>query len=378
MVDETRKSEGAESGKDAGVANVISSAQRESGVGLRGSGAAGQASPLPGQPDELLRRFVRKGDDYLFNDGALAFTDRVTQLSTPVENSEVIRTMIEVAASRGWREIAVSGTERFRAGAGAMAVERGMEVRGYSAEAERREADARRKPQEAEPEPASGEPVVQVTPVVPRARRQDRKPIRGTLIEHGRARYLNESDRPMSYYATVRTAQGERTVWGVDLERSLREAVSRPQIGDEVVLRAVRQDPVTVRTVERDDSGATVEIPRTAARNRWSFETARFLEQRRDAAESLRDPASDPRPILSRQPELAGTYLAMRGAEEIARTRIPHKDDQTEFVKRVRAAVSDRIEQGEAAPAIPVRVHESKRTAAVRRDRELKERGMGD
>jgi hypothetical protein len=115
-----------------------------------------------------------------------------------------------------------------------------------------------------------------------------------------------------------------------------------------------------------------------AARNRWSVETAQFLEERREAADSLRDPARDPRPVLSKQPELAGTYLAMRGAEEIARTRIPHADDQVQFVKRVREAVADRIEQGEPAPALPVRVRGPKRTNTALREREPKGRGMGD
>ena len=379
MVEETRKTERAESSAAGAPVNSIAPSRQRTLGGRTGTGPqGGQTGALPTSPDELLRRFVRKGNDYHFKDGALAFTDRETLLTTPGENSEVIRTMIEIAVSRGWNEVAVSGTDAFRAAAGGAAVERGIAVRGSPAEPARPERDAPKSAREAGPESDSGASAEDAVRGSRRPQSPERKPIRGTLVEHGRAPYLHESDQPMSYYATIRTARGDRTVWGVDLERSLRESVSQPQVGDEVVMRAVRREPVTVRAVERDADGSTVETRRLAARNRWSVETAQFVEQRREAAESLRDPASDPRPILSRQPELAGSYLAMRGAEEIARTRIPHKDDQTEFVKRVRAAVSDRIEQGEPAPAIPVRVHESKRTAEARIEREPKARGMGD
>jgi len=51
----------------------------------------------------------------------------------------------------------------------------------------------------------------------------------------------------------------------------------------------------------------------------------------------------------------------MRSAEEVARTRIPHKDDQAQFVKRIRETVADRIAQGEPAPALPLGVREPKR-----------------
>ena len=377
MVEETRQTEGTESSPDRPPENVIAVARKETSGARSGAVSDAQAGAARSQLDELLRRFVRKGDAYHFKDGELAFTDRVTQLTTPGENSEVIRTMIELAVSRGWREVAVTGTDAFRAGASAAALDRGIAVREYAADPDRPERDAR-KSRDAEPESQSGAPVAEAVRGNPRPQTRDRSGIRGTLVEHGRAPYLHEPEQPMSYYATIRTPRGERTVWGVDLERSLKEAVSQPQVGDEVVLRAVRQDPVTVRVVERDADGSTVETQRLAARNRWSVETAQFLEERREAADSLRDPARDPRPVLSKQPELAGTYLAMRGAEEIARTRIPHRDDQVQFVKRVREAVADRIEQGEPAPAVPVRVKEPKRANAARREREPKERGMGD
>ena len=67
----------------------------------------------------------------------------------------------------------------------------------------------------------------------------------------------------------LETKSGEREIWGVDLERALKESLSKPQLGDQVGLRAVRQDPVTVKARERDAKGDVIRqrnSPRTETR----------------------------------------------------------------------------------------------------------------
>ena len=44
----------------------------------------------------------------------------------------------------------------------------------------------------------------------------------------------------------IETERGERTLWGIDLERAVKESLTRPQIGAAVGLRAIRKDSVTV------------------------------------------------------------------------------------------------------------------------------------
>ena len=82
-------------------------------------------------PEEVRRRFVQVGRRFHFQDGARAFTDRGTRLTTPSENTEVIKSLIVIAEARGWESISVKGTERFRKEAWFQAKLAGLQVRGY-------------------------------------------------------------------------------------------------------------------------------------------------------------------------------------------------------------------------------------------------------
>jgi hypothetical protein len=82
-------------------------------------------------PDHIRRQFIQVGRKYYFSDGARAFTDRGRSLTTPSENTEVIRSLVTIAQTRGWNEISVRGTERFRKEAWFAARLVGLEVRGY-------------------------------------------------------------------------------------------------------------------------------------------------------------------------------------------------------------------------------------------------------
>ncbi|EQD63380.1 hypothetical protein B2A_02375 [mine drainage metagenome] len=74
---------------------------------------------------------MQVGKHYYFADGARAFTDRGGRLTTPSENTEVIRSLVAIAESRGWSEITVRGTERFRKDAWLAARLAGLKVRGF-------------------------------------------------------------------------------------------------------------------------------------------------------------------------------------------------------------------------------------------------------
>ena len=91
-------------------------------------------------------------------------------------------------------------------------------------------------------------------------------------------------------------------------------------------------------------------------RNRWVIEKRAFFEARATAAELVRNPKIDPREAVKRHPELASTYLHLRGAEEVAARRIRDPEDQRKFVSLVRSALADSVERGE--PLQPVRLRE--------------------
>jgi hypothetical protein len=89
------------------------------------------ARPTHAVPAEVRDRFVVVKNKYYFHDGMRAFTDRGTRLTTASENTEVIRSLIQIAEARGWSEITVRGTERFRKEAWFAAHLAGLDVRGY-------------------------------------------------------------------------------------------------------------------------------------------------------------------------------------------------------------------------------------------------------
>jgi putative DNA primase/helicase len=184
----------------------------------------------------------------------------------------------------------------------------------------------------------------------------------GKLVDHGRATYHNHPHAPMSYFVKLETSRGDRTVWGVDLERAFKESLTKPEAGDEVGLRSVRQDPVKVRTQDRDEAGEITERNLETHRNRWIIEKRSFFEERAAAARTVRDTSVDPKKAVKQHPELAGTYLQVRAAE-LAAKQMRDPQDRKLFVAKVRAALADGIARGEPLPAVRLRERATQRTS---------------
>lgn len=67
----------------------------------------------------------------------------------------------------------------------------------------------------------------------------------GRLVEHGAAPYEHQPGNSESYFVTLENAKGEqRTLWGVDLERAMKEAA--PEIGEKIGLQHMGSTPVTL------------------------------------------------------------------------------------------------------------------------------------
>ncbi|MGH7058738.1 MAG: LPD7 domain-containing protein, partial [Acetobacteraceae bacterium] len=272
-------------------------------------------------PEDVRKRFVQVRNRYYFPDGARAFTDRGDRLTTPSENTEVVRSLIAIAKAREWSEITVRGTERFRKVAWFAGRMAGLDVRGYQpseiAQAHLVRALARQNAvtagestaAPADRSPANAEPEA-------RAATRQRGLLTGRLIDHGRATYQHDPRAPMSYFVKLETPRGDRTVWGVDLERAVKESLSKPEIGEEVGLRSLRQDAVKVKTPERDAEGRVVGVRKLEThRNRWIIEKRGFFEVRAEAARIVRDITVGPKQAVKQHPELVGTYLQVHAAE---------------------------------------------------------------
>ncbi|WP_321899473.1 LPD7 domain-containing protein [Paraburkholderia heleia] len=90
----------------------------------------------------------------------------------------------------------------------------------------------------------------------------------GELIAHGLAPFNHDPKHKNSYYATVRTQAGERTVWGLDLERAIR--ASGVQVGQRIELEKGSSRQVTTLQRQFDSKGQEIDPkPVTSRRNEW-------------------------------------------------------------------------------------------------------------
>jgi hypothetical protein len=343
----------------------------------RASTAAGPAAPPRGDsdpwtvPESVRNRFVQDGHRFYFPDGAPAFKDQGRRLTTPSENTQVVHSLIEIAHSRGWTEVTVTGTERFRQEAWRRARIAGLNVRGYRPneveQAQLIRALARNRAQPAErvdsisADPASEAlrpPTEQFSEVSSRSKASAgsaRERIVGKLIDHGRDAYRHDPNEDPSYFVRLQTRDGPREIWGKDIERAVAKSLTQPQVGDEVILQRTGRDVVTVKRQERGTDGQLRPKDVEAFRNRWVIEKQSFFEARTAAAQIVRDESVAARDAVRQHPELAGTYLNLRAAE-LASRALRDPEDQRRFVSQVRSALADDVERGE--PLQPVRLRE--------------------
>jgi hypothetical protein len=332
-------------------------------------------------PDHISARYVKVGSKYHFTNGDLAFRDRGRRLSTQLENTEVIRDLIAIAKERGWNDIALGGTARFRKEAWQQARLAGFTVRGYRpSEFDRaqlvrligRERDEGRDspaPQSTVPsERPRTQPTVAEEAVRAESRSSAQAPDRvhtGRLIDHGSANYKHDARADLSYFVKIDTPDGERTLWGKELERAVAQSLSRAKLGHEVVVRQLGAKPITVIRAVRDEEGRIVDRTQVQTHlNRWSVERVDFLQERAEVAQIVRDPSIDAKTAAAKRPELAGTYTELHAAKLIAQELFAHPADRERFITRVREAIADEIERGEPLSAPRIRTPAPSREAS--------------
>lgn len=326
-------------------------------------------------PDEIRQRFVQVGHKYHFPDGTRAFTDHGKRLTSPSENTEVIKSLVAIAQARGWSDITVSGTERFKKEAWFAARSVGLDVRGYSPtefeqsrlvrmlarsqaltspsmQADVSDAPSVSQNRDTKAEPRGGEEHARSNDS-PRERTPTLQV--GRLVDHGTAPYRHDHRNDPSYFVRIETPNGEREIWGVDLQRALNESLTRPRIGDEIGIRALRRDAVKIRRPEHDAEGRIVGTTAVEAhRNGWIVEKRQFFRERSQAARVLRDASVDRQQAVKQHPELLGTYLQLHAAELAAKT-LRNPEDRQRFVASVRTALADAVARGEPLSPVPLK-----------------------
>ncbi|RQS25602.1 DNA primase [Burkholderia sp. Bp8992] len=278
--------------------------------------------PLDQPPERIRKRYLRAGNQYFLKDAPyqLAFEDLGPYLVTEHNRPDVVESMIDMVHAKSWRRIRVSGHEVFRSEAWLQGTLRGIEVSGYEPKAAdlARLTDARQARLDnrievvaqvgvatAESGPAradnpamvssaprvdvgtNGDPnssstSVRVSASEPSIHEGSQSaandeadiPRRyvGELREHGGAPYQHNPARSDSYYVVFRDVAGvDQVVWGVDLERAVREA--NAEIGQQVILENLGKRLVTVRMPILDDEGRVIgEDEKVVHRNTWQVE----------------------------------------------------------------------------------------------------------
>jgi putative DNA primase/helicase len=360
--------------------------------------SSGAPATFAAVPEGILERYYRIGTKYYLDNGEHAFTHHPDKLTTPSENTEIVRDLIEIARHNGMRDITVTGTERFRREAWVAATRLGLEVKGYEptlhdekqlVRAMARE-DAGRpgtrdtgrgaapegegSPAAAAPSAATGANARDGTEVPPaagtrRAASQGRTYL-GELLDHGPEHYQRNPREDMSYYVQVGTSNGAIDLWGLDLKRALAEAKSRPTIGDLIVVRQTGQREVTVRSREFDEAGRFLgERDKDTHRNRWSVEKEEFVRERARFAAVLRDERVSAERGAEAHPQLLGSYFIIKEAEEYAKRRYRTREERQLFVASTCERLAQIIERGEALPTTRIRPAQPDRTRASSRER---------
>ncbi|MBN3787522.1 LPD7 domain-containing protein [Burkholderia sp. Ac-20353] len=280
------------------------------------------SAPLDQPPERVRKRYLRAGNQYFLKDAPyqLAFEDLGPYLVTEHNRPDVVESMIDMVHAKSWRCIRVSGHEAFRSEAWLQGTLLGIEVNGYEPKAAdlARLADARqarldnrieiaadvrasdaagarghaddRARASSAPRVDAGATVSGTSPSasvrgpapeppIPEANRsaaidETDAPRRyaGELREHGGAPYQHNPARSDSYYVVFRDEAGtDQVVWGVDLERAVREA--NAGVGQQVTLENLGKRFVTTRVPILDDKGRVIgEEEKDVYRNTWQVE----------------------------------------------------------------------------------------------------------
>ena len=317
--------------------------------------ATGQPTGVPRAhrvPDHVRARFVQVGRDYHFQSGAPAFRDDGRKLMSHSENVAVVRALVDIAIERGWQDITVSGTARFRHDAWRIASLAGLLVRGYQPSEFEKQKLAR---ELAEPREPSRRPEAQVphrrAPIsarsaTPSSTRPAESPEReriysGKLLKHGPAPYEFHPHGEPSYFMQIQTRHGPATLWGKDLERALHEASA--SVGEDIRVRQSGRETVTVKRREHDQTGR-VESEREVRthRNRWEIRRAEDFDAQPHAALDGRE---------SRDKHKSdGASLTLKGAQLFANRHIKNLAQRSAFVESVREELVRALERGERIP----------------------------
>ena len=242
--------------------------------------------------EQLHHQFRVSGAKFHFKDqpGQIAFKDKGEKMVSASNDERVAKAMATMADAKGWKTIKVSGHPDFQREVWMEASLRGLEVRGFKPSEQdikalegRREhtmknvveqdttgrgrnvATERQEPAEKTTDKTA--PQVETKKAV----ETDSRVFSGRVLEHGPAKYNHDPEEKQSYFVRLDTKAGEKTVWGVDLNRAMSDSKAKP--GDEVKLEFKGKERVVVEALDRDEAGKVIgKKPIETNRNTWEVQ----------------------------------------------------------------------------------------------------------
>jgi len=308
-------------------------AKSANSIGLEAGVAAEQEQPEQAAPTAKRKPVIDKSGyeipksvkaQYVVVDGKFVdrksetvhFEDSGKKLSTESDDKHVIKHMVDVAKAKNWGTLELRGTEEFRRQAWIAAEVAGLETTGYKPTSQDRAAvEVRRSemrisagdrpvaheggksdpnvnsisintPQKDISAPTNQHPGLSALSAVLATRGEstelaakalelgatkfinDRVYV-GRVLDHSPAPYQNDQKNSKSYFVSLDTADGVKTIWGADLARNADEG--HLSIGDDIALSYQGRVAVVVPTKELDatgrETGNIVEIE--THRNTW-------------------------------------------------------------------------------------------------------------
>lgn len=325
---------------------------------------ATQTDVKPVVPPDVEKQYLHVGNKFYHpkNTDLVAFEDKGNKLETKSNSEAIAESMVRIAEARGWDEIKVSGSETFRKEVWLEAAARGMHVKGYSPSEQDKAELAKRTSQTEANKVEKGTAQFRArendrdrttgpTPSEPGERgttrpdagqeaqqRQEDRAVHAAgaaLVAHGAAKYMHEAKNNDSYYVTTRDDKGiEKTSWGVDLERAVKE--SGAKAGDRVLVANEGQTAVTITVPVHNKDGKLVgSEEKHTHRNAWSVQLAETFAKETPAA------------AVKKHPELAGAVAAVAAMDKKAHADGLSTQQRAIVMARVRQNVVNSIERGQ-------------------------------
>ena len=219
--------------------------------------------------EQLHHQFRVSGNKFHFKDqpGQVAFKDKGERMVSASNDERVAKAMATMADAKGWKTIKVSGHPDFQREVWMEASLRGLEVRGFKPNEQDLKTREDRREQSMRniiEQDATGrgrnassgrqEQSQRITPK--KAVEAESRVVEGKVLEYGPANYNYDPKEKPNYFVKLATKAGEKTVWGVDLNRAMSDAKAKP--GDEVKLEFKGKQPVTVEALDRDQAGKVI------------------------------------------------------------------------------------------------------------------------